>query len=110
MKRRSWGIAIAVLAIICFFGDASYPSGVNATVVGIHILLMATGLLLIYYGEQSLKEKKAVVYILLCSLRDEANIDAREIAGKMGIREATVRRYITESQRTGEIPFRAEIV
>ncbi len=105
MKRFGWGISLMVLGVFALLGS----NEVNGAAGGAVIMLIAGGVLT-YFGNQHLKRAKQATAFALEMIREEGEIDARQLAQRIGVSEVDIRVYLAESQRKGVIPFKVDII
>ena len=83
--------------------------GMNEGIV-IGILMMAGGGVMIFFGQRHLSRIKLTAEFGLQMLREDGKINAVDLAHRVGVSEVDVRGYMTDAQRKGLIPFKADIV
>lgn len=106
MKRYVTGIVLLVIGGIGFIGAMSEH---NSEAGGSALMFLVIGGILFYFGKRAVTQMKRVIEIALPMLKQSNMIDASEIAGKFGMSELKVRELLTQAQRKGTIPFKAEI-
>lgn len=106
MKRYVAGIVLLVLGGISFIGALSEQ---NSEAGGSAMMFLFIGGLLFYFGKKAVTHKKMITETALHMLKQSNRIDAGEIAGKLGMSEIKVRELLTQAQRKGVIPFKADI-
>ncbi len=109
MKRFVWGIVLATLGALAIIGGLTGPSSNPGGVVG-GVLMAAAGGVLTHFGNQYRERRKHATEIALQMLRQAERIDAAELGRQLGVSEVDIRGYIAESQKTGLIPLKADIV
>ena len=109
MHRLVWGTVVAVFGLFSFASAGNNPRGPAGSIL-LGLLCLGGGGLLIFFGGQYLKRRKIVTEFAIQMLRQDGNIDAAQLAQRLGLSEVDVRRYIAESRRKGSIPFKADVV
>jgi len=98
MKRLVWGIIVAAFGVLCLASAGANPQGPAGSVI-FGLLCLAGGGVLIFFGAQYLSRKKSVTEFALQMLREDAKIDAGELARRVGVSEISVRSFVADSQR-----------
>ena len=109
MKRLVSGLIVALLGLLMVVSAGENPQG-PATSIILGLVCLAGGCLMIFFGNQYLKQKKTTTEVALQMLRDDGEINAGELAQRLGLSEVDVRIYIAVSQRRGIVPIKADIV
>ena len=109
MHRLVWGIIIAIFGVTMIASAGENPGGPTGSII-IGLLFLAGGGIMIFFGAGYLRHRKTVLGFAFQMLRDDNKINAGELAGRLGISEIEIRKYLSHAQRKGIIPFKADIV
>ena len=73
-------------------------------------LMLFGGGALAFFGWRHMKQSKEAIGIAFQMIRDDGNLNAAQLAQRMGLSEVDVRGFVAEAQRKGIISFKVEIV
>jgi hypothetical protein len=109
MAKLIWGIVIAIFGLIFFATAGNNTQGPGGSII-MGMLSLAGGGLMIFFGARYLNRSKTITGFALQMLHSDNKIDANELAQRLGMNEIEIRKYLSDAQRKGIIPFKADII